>query len=77
MTRNRSSKPINFKRIEETGIDIDHFIADDVNECDYCLDLVIKIRQGKITGPVLSCHPLDKVADAQLAQYIESTKISK
>jgi hypothetical protein len=74
--RNRSDQPIDQKAIEEKGIDINHFLADDVNECDYCLELVIKIRQGKITGAVLSCHPLDKVADIQLAQYIESKKIS-
>jgi hypothetical protein len=39
------------------------------------MDLVLKIRRGEITGVVLSCHPLEEIADEDLRRYIESEKL--
>lgn len=39
------------------------------------MDLILQIRRGEITGVVLSCHPLDDIADEELRQYIESEKL--
>jgi hypothetical protein len=43
--------------------------------CPKCLDQIIKIRQGKLKGVVLSCHPLDQISDENLAKYIQSKKV--
>ena len=43
--------------------------------CPRCLALLVKIRRGEITGAVLSCHPLDEIADMMLKPYIESRKM--
>ena len=50
-------------------------IMDDSRFCPKCLDLIIKIRRGEITGAVLSCHPLEELADVELKPYIESRKM--
>ena len=43
--------------------------------CPRCLELLIKIRQGEITGAVLSCHPLDEMADIVIKEFITSKKL--
>lgn len=45
-------------------------------DCIRCLDLVLKIRHGEIKGVVLSCHPLDQIADEDLAKFIESRELT-
>lgn len=43
--------------------------------CPRCLALIIKIRRGEITGAVLSCHPLEEIADLILKPYIVSKEM--
>lgn len=43
--------------------------------CPKCLEQIIKIRQGKLKGVVLSCHPLDQISEKDLAQYIKSSRV--
>ena len=45
-------------------------------DCPRCMDLVIKIRRGELTGTVLSCHPLDQILEPDLAKYIETREMS-
>jgi len=58
-------------KIDEFGL-----ITKDGKDCPKCMDLIIKIRRGELTGTVLSCHPLDQIIDEDLAQYIESREMS-
>lgn len=58
-------------KIDDYGL-----LSKEARDCVRCLDLVLKIRHGEIKGVVLSCHPLDQIADADLAQYIESREMS-
>ena len=44
-------------------------------ECPRCLEQIIQIRQGKLKGVVLSCHPLDQISEKALAQFIESKAV--
>ena len=46
-------------------------------DCHRCLDLVLQIRRGELTGVVLSCHPLDEIVDADLAKYVESRRVGQ
>jgi len=43
--------------------------------CPKCLELLIKIRNGEITGAVLSCHPLEDIADIVIKPFITSKKL--
>lgn len=54
---------------------IQDLLATKTSECHKCMDLILQIRRGEITGVVLSCHPLDDIADEELRQYIESEKL--
>jgi hypothetical protein len=53
----------------------DNLFATNGKDCHRCLDLVLKIRRGELTGVVLSCHPLDEIVDIDLAKYVESRKV--
>jgi hypothetical protein len=46
-----------------------------IDKCDYCLELMIKIQRGELTGTVMSCHPLDEIAPEAIRKYIESTRV--
>lgn len=39
------------------------------------MEQIIQIRQGKLKGVVLSCHPLDQISEKALAQFIESKAV--
>lgn len=54
---------------------IQSLVANEGKHCPDCMDLVLKIRRGEITGVVLSCHPLEEIADEDLRRYIESEKL--
>lgn len=57
-------------------VDLQELLAKEGRECPRCMDMVIKIRRGELTGVILSCHPLDLIVDADLQKYVESREMS-
>jgi len=44
--------------------------------CPRCLALIVQIRRGELKGAVLSCHPLDQIADLMMKPYIETKSMN-
>jgi hypothetical protein len=46
------------------------------NDCVECLELLRKIRAGELKGIVVSCHPLDEIAEPAIQRYIKSARVN-